>query len=345
MNSNQNALEHYITNIMGSDWPYSPPKYHGPKIDAHTHLHLAPQGKTGDFHDVLKIADANHITKIAAIMDEDNLKEIYEDYPDRFIPIRFLHSRTILKDGMKAAMDMVDEIYSQGYRMVKFWFAPRWRDYVTQEFGLSLEKLQHTGLSSPLFAPIFEKIESLGLKFLIHISDPDQWYEKKYQPASKYGTKAEHLADFEKVVQEYPKIPFQVAHFGAQPENLSGLARWLDNYPNLTIDTASARWMGRELSLDVKASRDFFEKYADRILFGTDLSFGWTRDNSPQKYFLTRYLTFHTLFETDLKNVPLPFPDPENDNKTVINGLNLSHSTLEKIYWKNATRFYHNLIN
>ncbi|MHA1777397.1 MAG: amidohydrolase family protein [Promethearchaeota archaeon] len=330
---------------MGPDWHFLPPKYNGLKIDAHTHLHLGPNGDFTGFDKVLNVADANHITQIAAIIDEDLMKELNANYPDRFIPIRFLRSKTLLEGGAKAATEMIEEIYSQEYRMVKFWFAPRWKDYVEQEFHISTKDIKVNGLSSPLFAPIFETIETLGLKFLIHISDPDLWYEKKYQPASKYGTKSEHLKDFEQVMDQYPKIQFQVAHFGAQPENLPKLARWLDTYPNLMIDTGSARWMGRVLSRNPEKSRDFIEKYSDRILFGTDLSFGWTRDNSPEKYFLTRYFTFHTLFETDLRNVPLPFPDPENGNKTVINGLNLSKSTLEKIYWKNAQSFYQDLLH
>ncbi|MHA1615349.1 MAG: hypothetical protein ACTSYJ_10930, partial [Candidatus Thorarchaeota archaeon] len=55
-----------------------------------------------------------------------------------------------------------------------------------------------------------------------------------------------------------------------------------------------------------------------------------------------RYLALRLLFETDVRNVPLPFVDADtvNTGGTHINGLNLPKSVLDKIYWKNATRFF-----
>jgi hypothetical protein len=44
--------------------------------------------------------------------------------------------------------------------------------------------------------------------------------------------------------------------------------------------------------------------------------------------------------ETDARNIPLPFNDKENDNKTVINGLDLPIDILKKIYWENAKRIF-----
>lgn len=78
------------------------------------------------------------------------------------------------------------------------------------------------------------------------------------------------------------------------------------------------RWIGRELSRNVEKSRDFIQRYQDRIFWGTDLSFGLTRGDSPEEYFITRYLTFHALLETKVRNLALPFPDPENDKELTI---------------------------
>ncbi|WP_457557428.1 amidohydrolase family protein [Candidatus Harpocratesius sp.] len=337
-----NTIEQYVSRLMPSEWKNLnlEQKYKGPKFDAHTHIYLSVDNNFTNFDEVLKVADANNITKIAAIVDRDIIHKLENTYPDRFIPIRFLDSKKLFEEDRQSITDMFDEIYSKGYQIVKLWFAPRWRDFVLKEFGISEKKIEKFKLSSPIFQPIFEKLEELKLKLLIHISDPDLWYEKKYQPESRYGSKSDHLTDFEEILKNYPKIQFQVAHFGGQPENLHKLANWLDKYSNLLIDTSSARWIGRELSQKVEDSKNFIEHYSDRILFGTDLSFGWTRDNTPEAYFLTRYLTFHVLFETNSRNIPLPFPDPENNNKTILNGLNLSQTTLKKIYFENANRFY-----
>ncbi|MHA1521250.1 MAG: amidohydrolase family protein [Promethearchaeota archaeon] len=332
-------IEEYIKRFLPASWHDMSAKYKGPKgpkFDAHTHLHVS---EDSDISKVLKIAEEYNIKKILGIVDDDVRAIIQKSHPDMFVLARFLRSQKLFKGGSAALASMVDEIYSQGYSMVKFWFAPRWKDYVKENFGILNS---NTKLSDPGLSPIFERVQDLGLKFLIHISDPDIWYEQKYKPASYYGTKAEHLADLEAVISKYPKIQFQIAHFGAQPEpeRLLNLGRWFDTYPNLYVDMSSARWIGRELSRNPQISSEFFQKYEDRIFYGTDLSFGWTREGTPEEYFLTRYLTFQTLLETTSRNIPLPFPDPENDNKTILNGLDLPLETLKKIYWENAAKFH-----
>ncbi len=327
-------IEEYIQRFLPNSWHNMSVKYKGPKFDAHTHLHVS---EDSDISKVLKIAEEYNIKKILGIVDDDVRAIIQKSYPDMFVLARFLRSQKLFKGGSSALASMVDEIYSQGYSMVKFWFAPRWKDYVKENFGIFNS---NTKLSDPVLAPIFERVQDLGLKFLIHIADPDLWYKLKYQPSSYYGTKAEHLADLETVIARYPKLTFQIAHFGAQPEDLPNLGRWFDTYPNLYVDMSSARWIGRELSRDPQASNQFFQKYEERIFYGTDLSFGWTREGTPEEYFLTRYLTFQTLLETTGRNIPLPFPDPENDNQTILNGLDLPQETLKKIYWENAAKFH-----
>ena len=64
------------------------------------------------------------------------------------------------------------------------------------------------------------------------------------------------------------------------------------------------------------------------------------RQKPISKYYGTRYSTLQAILESDVRDVPLPFPDKENDNKTVINGLDLPLDVLEKIYWKNAERIF-----
>ncbi|MFX1259370.1 MAG: hypothetical protein ACFFAN_16060, partial [Promethearchaeota archaeon] len=57
-------------------------------------------------------------------------------------------------------------------------------------------------------------------------------------------------------------------------------------------------------------------------------------------YYRTRYFTFQALLESSIRDLSLPFPDPENDNNTKINGLDLPLDVLKKIYWENANKFF-----
>ena len=64
------------------------------------------------------------------------------------------------------------------------------------------------------------------------------------------------------------------------------------------------------------------------------------RNEPISKYYITRYLTFQALLESSVRDLPLPFPDAENNNETVINGLDLPLDVLKKIYWENASKLY-----
>ncbi|MCP4763285.1 MAG: amidohydrolase family protein [archaeon] len=326
-------LETYASKYFSSEFVDLQTKYDGPKFDAHIHL-----GSLRDLGEFVKYAEEFNIKKQLGIIQGSTFKRIERKFPNKFTFAKFFQSLDLLSGNPQLIKDEIQKIYSKGYPILKFWFAPRWKDYVQEELNF---KAMNIKLSDPIFEPIFSTVEELGMVFLIHICDPDLWYKLKYQPESRYGTKKSHLEDFEKVLSRYPKLKFQVAHFGAQSEDLDNLSRWFDKYPNLNVDTSSAKWVVREFSYKTKEVRDFFIKYKDRILFGTDLlTFGRQNEGGLGKYSTTRYLTYQALLETPVENLPLPFPDPENNNETKINGLDLPLDILKKIYWENAERLY-----
>ena len=76
------------------------------------------------------------------------------------------------------------------------------------------------------------------------------------------------LEQLNHVIARHPKTTFVAAHVFECSENLAYVANLLDRYPNLSVDI-SARTA--ELGRQPYTARKFFLKYADRILFGTDL--------------------------------------------------------------------------
>jgi len=86
----------------------------------------------------------------------------------------------------------------------------------------------------------------------------------------------ELYAAFERRVARHPKTTFIGVHFGNDPEDPDHVAQMLDKYPNLYIDTAArVPEIGRQ---DAAKMRLFYEKYQDRILFGTDLGVAAEQD-------------------------------------------------------------------
>ncbi len=271
-------------------------------------------------------------TQIGIVHSEEGFQAAKEQYPNRFIFAKYLSLSDIAHYNVEPVLDEISSLRDQGYSLAKSWFGPRWRDYVDvpKDFRINHLKLD----------PIFQALEDNGIPLIIHMGDPDTYYASQYRDSEKYGTKDEHLRQLEDVLSRHPKLRFQIPHFGSQPEihRLSDLARWMDNFPNVVVDTASSRWMARELSKDTEKARMFLLKYSDRVLFGTDLS----SNRDDRDYFSGRYVAQRILWETNVRDTPLPFPDADTKDTggTFINGLDLPNSVLDKLYWENANRIY-----
>ncbi|MHA2229798.1 MAG: amidohydrolase family protein [Candidatus Thorarchaeota archaeon] len=297
-------------------------KYTGPIFDAHTHI-----GTLDELSKMIAVEEDFGIqAQIGIVHSEDEFLAARERYPN-------LSLRDIAQFNVDPVLDQISSLKDEGYLLAKTWFGPRWRDYV--EILPAGFRLDH-----PRLEPMFQSLEDNGVPLIIHVADPDTYFAAQYSDSKKYGTKEEHLAQLEVVLARHPHLVFQLPHFGSQPEihRLPNLGRWLDMNPNVVLDTASSRWMARELSKDVKKAREFLQRYSDRILFGTDVSVnGKNRD-----YYSGRYTAQRILWETDNQGIPLPFPDADTKDTggTIINGLDLPLSVLRKLYWENAIRIY-----
>ncbi len=270
--------------------------------------------------------------QIGIVHDREGYLSARERYPQRFVFAKYLSLSDIAQYNVEPVLDEISKLREQGFTLAKSWFGPRWRDYheeVRKDF-----RIDH-----PRLDPIFQALEDNGIPLIIHVGDPDTYYASQYRDSEKYGTKGEHLKQMEEVITRHPKLKFQIPHFGAQPEihRLPALARWMDEFPNVVVDTASSRWMARELSKDTEKARGFMLKYADRVLFGTDLF-----SSRSVSDFSGRYIAQRVLWETSERGSPLPFPDADTKDTggTVINGLDLPLSVLGKLYWENADRLY-----
>jgi len=303
-------------------------KYTGPIFDAHTHI-----GAIDNISRMIAIEDDFGVSaQIGIVHDEGGFQTAKELYPDRFVFAKYLSLSDIARYNVEPVLDEISKLQDQGYSLAKSWFGPRWRDYrdVPKDFRIDHPRLE----------PIFQALEDNGIPLIIHMGDPDTYYASKYQDSEKYGTKDEHLKQLEDVLSRHPRLRFQVPHFGSQPEiqRFPNLIRWMEKFPNLVVDTASSRWMARELSKDTEKARDFLLSYSDRVLFGTDLFAG----RGDSDYYSGRYVAQRILWETSERDTPLPFPDDDTKDSggTYINGLDLPISVLKKVYWENANRIY-----
>jgi predicted TIM-barrel fold metal-dependent hydrolase len=214
-------------------------------------------------------------------------------------------------------------------------------------------------VDDPGLNPVWERAGALGLPVAIHIGDPKAFWkpsdehneridELRVHPDwSYYGQPvpswAQLFAAFERLVARHPHTTFIGVHFGNDPEDPSEVARMLDAYPNLYIDTAArVPEIGRQPPARMRA---FFERYQDRILFGTDLAVGESDEDlmlgstgaePPGARDIERFFgATWRYFETSDRQFDHP---TAIQGRWKIDGVGLPRPLLEKIYWRNAAR-------
>jgi predicted TIM-barrel fold metal-dependent hydrolase len=207
--------------------------------------------------------------------------------------------------------------------------------------------------------PLFEQAGALKMPVAIHIGDPkafwkpatpanERWDELKAHPEwSFFGPGVppwQALYDaFERRVARHPKTNFIAVHFGNDPEDPDNVARMLDTYPNFFIDTAArVPEIGRH---PVEKMRRFYEKYQDRVLFGTDtgigaeadeMMFGSTGELPPTRADEERFFkSTWRYFETNDRQFESPTPI---QGRWKIDGVGLPDAILRKIYFDNAAK-------
>jgi len=208
---------------------------------------------------------------------------------------------------------------------------------------------------------LWEKAGELGMPVSIHVADPQALFSPpdesnpEYQvlrlfpewsfSGGDYPTWNELLDDQRELVSRHPRTNFVCVHFGNASEDLGYVARLLDDNPNVCIDTAArVAFLGLHAASEV---REFFIKYQDRILFGTDFGVGplskagifWLgvgdgEEKTPadcDRYFDAQW----RYFETDQKNMRRPEPISGVER---LDALHLPTAVLEKLYHANAEK-------
>ncbi len=187
----------------------------------------------------------------------------------------------------------------------------------------------------PRLDPLFEKCAELKLPVNLHISEDKWMYEKMDSTndglinASKWEVKMENgarpheemIERLENTLKRHPRTIFVAAHLANCCADLKVLGGFFDKYPNLYADI-SARY--GEIAPIPKFVHDFIEKYQDRIVYGTDMTFN-------EKMYRVTFRILETadehFYETDMFNYHWP-----------LYGLALSDKTLKKIYRDNALK-------
>ena len=280
------------------------------------------------FKQFLSVMKSYNITHMLGIMQPKIKKRLEKKgLADNITFSYFLSQTAFARLNIEKLLTQVEEAQHHQYQNIKIFFGPRFLNYP--------KSIRPYHIDDVKLEPVYEKIESYGMSMLMHVADPDTWYSKKYTNTAKFGTKAQRIQEFEHILQKYPTMKVISAHLGCLPEELEKLSELLDTYPNLFVDTGSTRWMIRELGKKPEETRDWFHKYQDRILFGSDISnlaFNLRflfRKPHRNRFWATRFWSHRIFWETS-HNAALPFKDADSPEPPQITGLKLHTEILKK---------------
>ncbi len=236
--------------------------------------------------------------------------------------------------------------HKMGIRGVKLW----------KDLGMTIRDGDGKLLKAddPRLDPFWSTCVELGLPVIFHCADPKEYWSPLTYNSFHYGMDRprhydnpgmpgwnELIRQRDSVLKKHPKLTMIGAHLGSQTFDLHQLGLTLDKYPNFHVECAARlRILGR---LNPKAVRDFFVKYQDRILFGTDWNILYDTDSTDEKSqrrlqekatrFYGRYLEY---FETDRTDLVEPYGHASQWLRLA--GPKLPPEVLEKFYHKNAER-------
>ena len=333
-----------------------------PLIDFHTHIsgstksekgvELSPDREyLGTPQELLSVMDHKNIRAMVNLTGgyDHGLAEAVGKY-DRAHPGRFYtftepsYASFKEPDYPKLQAQAIERAHRDGGRGLK----------ILKTLGLYLRENITTGslvkIDDVRFDPMWDACGQFNLPVAIHISDPIAFFtptdrfNERYEELNNhpdwsfYGgdfpSNDELIATRNRVIARHPKTQFVVLHCGNFAEDLQNVSANLDRYPNMFVDIAAR--IG-ELGRQPRTARKFFDKYQDRILFGTDAT--PHGDEFPQQVFNDKlYEIYFRFLETEdeyFDYAPAKIPP---QGRWRIYGIGLPDTILKKVYYENSAR-------
>jgi len=333
-----------------------------PVIDVHTHLTRSGRSPKGT-EDMEAVAYAARPAEVLVAMErkgiatmvnltggrgsglEQVVREFDRAYPGRFITFTEPWWSRASESGYPAFQaEEIERAHRAGARGVK----------VLKTLGLYLRDGGATGrlvaVDDPRFDPMWETCAALNMPVSIHVADPEAFFlpidrfNERIEELQHHPNWSFHGRDFpsfrqilearDRLFARHPKTTWIALHVGHHAEDLGDVASMLDRFPNVHVELGARI---SELGRQPRGSRRFFERYQDRIMFGTDaVPNGY---ETPQQIFGDElYEIYYRFLETEdeyFDYAPAPVPP---QGRWRIYGLGLPEGILKKVYHDNAAR-------
>ena len=338
------------------------PRARFPVVDVHCHVARAARESAGVSLGEATRIDAD-VASVVAMMDRRNVKTmvnltggygsgladsvraLQQSHPDRFVVFTEpAWDRFASGDYAQWQGDEIARAKAAGARGLK----------ILKTLGLYLREQITSGplvaIDDRRFDPMWEACGALGLPVAIHIADPEAFFlpidrfNERYEELNAHPDWSFHGRDYpafasliaarDRLLARHPKTTFIGLHVGHDSENLAAVGEALDRFPNFHVETAARI---AELGRQPRATRRFFDRYQDRVLFGTDTTPGrgtLAADSEVD----AMYRIHFRFFETDDEYFDYSPSVVPPQGRWRIYGLALPDGILRKLYFENAER-------
>ncbi len=314
--------------------------------------HEVPRAKfpVVDFHGhPPNLSSPEAIDRVVAAMDALNLQVMVQARPssgagltrqieavraaghaDRFVFFASLNLRNVGPgSGARIAAQLEDDVQAGAVGIGE----------IMKSFGLSALKADGTRLEmdDPELDVVWETAAGLGIPVFVHTGDPAEFFEpldlrnerwlemalfagRRFNDRSRFPTFDDLMAERDRLLAKHPNTTWVLAHMGWHTQDLARLGEIFDRHPNVHAEIGAILY---DLGRQPRFAREFFTRYADRILFGKDsfrpdeYPYYWRVLETADEYF-DYYRDYHAFWK--------------------LYGMDLPDDVLRQVYYGNALR-------
>ncbi len=317
------------------------------KIDIHCHVNKErPDFMEQAVEDNFRILTINTNSSLGSIEDQQE----WALFQRKAFPNRIAYLTTFSMEGWDnddwhdKTMAYLEESFKNGAIGIKVW----------KNIGM-VEKDKNGEfimIDDPKFDAVFDYLEEKGIPVAGHLGEPlncwlpldemtvnnDRSYFENYPQYHmylhpEYPSYEDQIAARDRRLEKHPRMKFMGAHLGSLEWSVDEMSKFFEQFPNATLEMAARLChLQVQTQADYQKVRDFFIKYQDRIIYGTDLGDYTASDEDPEK--LKRKT--HEQWKSDWKYLTTNEEMSSQKVNGEFKGLKLPRKVVEKIYYLNA---------
>jgi predicted TIM-barrel fold metal-dependent hydrolase len=320
------------------------------KIDAHVHIHGNADGFMAQaIHDNFRILTINvDYPDFPSVSEQEQAAaSLQRRYPGRVaFAATFSVQNFEASDWAQGALQQIDVALKDGAVGVKIW----------KNVGMSLQDPdgRYVMPDDQRLEPIIARLERDRIVLLGHQAEPlncwlpfnkmtvrsdrdyfrehPQYYMHEHPEMPTHDT---ILSARDRMLAAHPALHFDAVHLASLEWDVDKVANFLDRFPNANVDLAA-----RLVHLEFQASRNagkvrqFLMRYQDRILYGSDDSYG------PADSAVQAIAEVHSGWVADWQFLATADRLHSPDFAKSFQSMHLPREVIDKIYRRNAQSMF-----